>query len=131
MAQDYRYDENAGSAANRHFHDAKKLEEDHRYDNAGYHYGFAAECAVKHALIQTGILKGDPIIRKLHFPELRGNAVLALQGRTSRGLLNLLQPSFMQHWDVAMRYSSSGMIDREKAEKWRIDANKAIGLMLF
>lgn len=119
------------AAANRHYEDACALQSALRFDNAGYHFGLAAECALKKKLIDFGVPQGDPAIRKLHWPELRESALLALRGRQAAPARRLLErDNFMQRWHVAMRYSESGTIASTEANRWRGDANDALGLLL-
>lgn len=118
------------AAANRHYEDACMLQNDRRYDNAGYHFGLAAECAIKKKLRDFGTLMNDPAIWK-HWPELRELASLALQGRKAAPTRQLVErASFMQRWDIAMRYSANGTIDATAAGRWQEDANQALGLLL-
>ncbi len=118
------------SSANRHYEDGRKLEHEKRYDNAGYHYGFAAECAVKHCLRQAGVRDDDDAIWT-HFPALRNTALLALSSRRAAELRKLLsRQSFMQSWDVRMRYSSNGSVAMPELAKWQRDADEAIGLLV-
>ena len=42
------------AAANRHYEDACTLQSAKRFDNAGYHFGLAAECAIKKKLRDLG-----------------------------------------------------------------------------
>ena len=53
-------------AAQRHYQDGVTLFEQKRFDNAGYHFGLAAECALKKLLLGCpGVRPGDPVIQKL------------------------------------------------------------------
>lgn len=119
------------SSAKRHYDDGRKLEDHKRYDNAGYHYGFAAECAVKLCLRKAGVRDDDPVISKLHFSKLREMALIALKSRRAAELKRVLSPkSFMQSWDVRMRYSSNGSVTVSEVAKWRQDADEALGLLV-
>lgn len=118
------------SAANRHFVDGQTLMERKRFDNAGYHFGLAAECAVKQRLLGFGVPQNDPAIWK-HWPELRTLASLTLSGRTGGPVLALLQDgNFMRRWDITMRYSNNGSVAEKQVRGWSKDANAAIGLLL-
>ena len=118
------------SSANRHYEDGRKLEHDKRYDNAGYHYGFAAECAVKHCLRQTGVRDDDDAIWT-HFPALKTFALLALSSRRAAELRKMLsRQSFMQSWEIKMRYSCNGSVAMAELVRWRQDAGEAIGLLV-
>jgi hypothetical protein len=54
---EYTYD--LPAAAERHYQDCCKLLENSRLDNAGYHFGLAAECAVKQGLANAGVTASD------------------------------------------------------------------------
>lgn len=124
------YEKNMELAARRHYDDGCSLLNLKRYDNAGYHFGFAAECAVKHKLLESGVSEGDDSIWK-HWPTLRSLALLAISGRSADPLRKLLQPaSFMQEWDTDMRYAENGSVTLARANKWRDDANDACGLLI-
>ncbi len=56
-----------GDAAKRHYADARMLAASQRYDNAGHLIGFAAECALKHALDLHEPQAENP---KLHLPQI-------------------------------------------------------------
>lgn len=77
------------AAAQRHFIDAKHLHANKKYDNAGYHFGWAAECAVKSLLQKSGIFDGDAVMWA-HFPKLRALAAIARQGRGAAPLKRLV-----------------------------------------
>jgi hypothetical protein len=116
-------------AASRHYQDGCKLLEDNRLDNAGYHFGLAAECAVKRKLQSTG-LRNDADALWAHFPTVKALALQAISGRSAAPLRKLLERgNFMQGRDVKMRYARNGAIDRHAAERWRDHANEAIGLL--
>lgn len=118
------------SSAKRHFEDGRKLEDHKRYDNAGYHYGFAAECAVKQCLRNAKVRDDEDAIWA-HFPALKSLALLALTERRGAGLRKMLsRPSFMQSWDVRMRYSGNGSVAMPEVTKWRQDADEALGLLV-
>lgn len=126
---------NFEAAANRHYIDGKMLEDAKRFDNAGYHYGFAAECAVKHLLQIAHRPQGHvPVARSddpiwAHFPALRTMALMAISSRAQSRLNTMLgHDSFMQEWSTNMRYSENGGVSPQRVEKWRDDAHKVIGL---
>lgn len=111
------------------FHDGRKLEAVSRYDGAGYHYGFAAECALKKCLLTAGVRADDASIWK-HYPALPNVALLALSTRSAAPLRAIFErKDFMQHWSVDMRYAASGSITQALSEKWRKEANEALGLL--
>jgi hypothetical protein len=106
---------------------------DHRrYDNAGYHFGLAAECAVKGALLRCRVPPGDPVIQKLHFPSLRLAALQAIQGRSAARVRSLLKDQvYLQRWDIAMRYAANGSVPEHTARRWRDQANSALSELLI
>lgn len=122
------YSTDMKAAARRHYNDGRGLEDQRRYDNAGYHYGFSAECAIKFALGAVGV-RGDHEAIWLHFPDIVRQGLLAIETRRAANIRVLLQrPNFMQGWNIKMRYSSNGSVLQATAEKWRDDANEALGL---
>ncbi len=124
------YDSDMEQAANRHYRDGKKLQDSNCIDNAGYHYGFAAECAIKHRLLKAGVREDDTAMW-LHFHELRTYALLAIARRTDKDLYDLInQSNFMQEWGIRMRYAKNGSVLQSRAEKWRKDADQALGLLI-
>jgi len=57
--------------------------------------------------------------------------MLAIAGRSADPVRKLLDSgSFMQGWDTKMRYAASGSISDATAEKWRADADRAVGLLI-
>ena len=121
------------SAARRHYDDGVRLESASRHDNAGYHFGFAAECSVKAALMKQGIRgENNDRVLFLHFPALRETALGVAQGRSFAALIRLMaKPSFMQHWDTKMRYLTTGYLDAKRVAKWKDEAKEAIGTLLY
>lgn len=120
---------NLRQAANRHFEDGCKLLEHNRLDNAGYHFGLSAECALKQKLVDCGLFADEPAHWQ-HWPELKMSAKLALNGRKAAPTRKLLlKGSYMQNWTIRMRYSHNGFIDRQQAERWKDDANEILGLL--
>lgn len=125
------YKNNMGVAANRHYVDGCKLLDDKRFDNAGYHFGIAAECAIKQKMLHCGVLQDDDAIWK-HWPTLRPLALVAVSGRQAASMRTLLtQSSFMQEWDIVMRYAETGSVDSARASRWKTDADRACGLLLI
>jgi hypothetical protein len=106
------YEEAADNAADRHFNDAVVLLDQKRFDNAGYHFGISAECAVKHLLVKRcGVSAGEPIIRKLHFPKLREAALQVVEGRKASHLIAglLKHPGYTTHaCNLRVRQASIG-----------------------
>lgn len=124
------YTHNMEQAATRHYNDGKKLLDANRFDNAGYHFGFAAECATKFLLLRSGVRADDEAIWA-HFQALRSLALIAVNGRGDTSLLKILsRASFMQEWDIKMRYSNNGEISQDRAKKWCADADEVLGLLI-
>lgn len=124
---EYTYD--LPAAAERHYQDGCNLLENSRLDNAGYHFGLAAECAVKQGLADAGVTASDDAMWG-HFPTIKALGLLALHGRSAMGLRSLLeQDNFMQWWEIKMRYTKTGTVDRSKVNRWREQANEALGLL--
>lgn len=118
------------AAAQRHYADGCKLLTDKRFDNAGYHFGLSAECAIKQKLTEFGLLQDEEAMWK-HWPSLRGLARIAIKGRQASAARSLLaRESFMQYWEIVMRYAQTGSISEAQAERWRSDANDALGLLI-
>lgn len=118
-------------AANRHYEDGCTLFDKGRFDNAGYHFGLAAECAIKHKLLECKVFTNDAAIWA-HWPDLRNLACQAISGRQAAPVMVLLDrrsPQYMQSWEIGMRYSPYGAVSRKMVERWRDDANEAIGLL--
>ncbi|MBK6716723.1 MAG: hypothetical protein IPG57_16990 [Burkholderiales bacterium] len=125
------YQTEMNGAAYRHFHDAQKLKDEHRMDNAAYHFGLAAECAVKHQLIAQHKVQTDHGAIWTHWPELRLQALDALHGRRAAPLRTMMQrDNYLQHWDIKMRYAATGSITTAQLERWRENADEAMGLLL-
>jgi hypothetical protein len=109
-------------AAGRHWRDAESLRTSGADDSAGYHYGFAAECALKAAVRADP--DNDHTVRK-HLSttpqkDLRPVIRLRLTGRHHQILRRLLaMQNYFADWDVSMRYAPNGSIDPAKCELWR------------
>lgn len=123
------YEKNMKAAALRHYKDGRRLLDAKCFDNAGYHFGFAAECAIKQKLLDCGVRADDDSIWA-HWPKLRLAAMMAISGRSAEPIRRLLEvASYMQGWDTDMRYAINGSVDERLAEKWRGEADKATGLL--
>jgi hypothetical protein len=124
------YEPNMKDAANRHYRDGKKLLDSKSFSNAGYHFGFAAECATKFRLLNAGVRGDDPVIW-LHFQKLRAAALISISTRSDAPLYAALNnSSFMQEWDTKMRYGHTGAISQARAVKWRDEADVLMGLLI-
>ena len=133
MGQTFRHDMRA--SAHRHLEAGEHLKETHRKDVAGYLFGIAAECALKHMMLMSGMRplsadqrREDPFYA--HFEELKGMLRETASGRLAAELRKYAERgSFMQHWDVSMRYSDGKDIRRDWVERWLSDAKDVIGAM--
>ena len=127
------YSANLAQAAQRHFDDAKKLQAEKRFDNAGYHYGLSAECAIKSKLQEIWGRDDHPDIHEAmyaHFQGVRNAVLAAVNGRSANALRNLLDsPAFMQWWDISMRYAENGTVQETVVKRWREDANASLGVL--
>ena len=129
------YEQDLRRAAHRHFEAAETLFGTNRKDVAGYLYGIAAECALKHMMILSGMRplpdnqrRDDPFF--LHFEELKTLLRDTASGRRSGELRKYAErSSFMQQWDVTMRYSHGKDVRAEWVERWRLDAKDIVGAM--
>jgi hypothetical protein len=116
-------------SARRHWQDAELLYGNARMDAAGYHYGFAAECGLKHAL---GKQASSGIVLR-HFgcspvDNLRTRALRLLGGRRASALVPLLKSAtLLDGWCVAMRYAPTGIVTGERCAAWRKDASRLLG----
>lgn len=116
------------AAAQKHLKDANLLHEAQRYDHAGYHYGMAAECALKGAFVKLGQreIAEDSGAYYKHFPELKASAS-ALAGRLSHRISTILnRKNFMQDWHFSIRYAADRSVDRVKCEQWREQAGEFV-----
>ncbi|WYX07944.1 hypothetical protein WJ973_25510 [Achromobacter xylosoxidans] len=118
-------------AANRHYIDGEALMKSRRLDNAGYHFGLATECVIKHVLSASHDLRPDDDAWWKHFPSLRLLAETFLKTRSQAALLRTVieDQSLMQEWDIVMRYAPNGSVLQHRAEKWKDQANRALGLL--
>ena len=123
------------SSAKRHFADGDSLLKAKSPQHAGYHYGFAAECALKSVLFQHGVPR--PSERRLnpfwaHFPELRTLLVTSAKGRFPRKLYDAVaHGAFMQHWDTDIRYAANQSVNADRATEWRKQADEVFGIVFF
>jgi hypothetical protein len=116
-------------AAQRHYTDGVLLLTHKRHDNAGYHFGLAAECALKHGMLQAGVREDEDAHWK-HFPPLTEHTLQAIQNRRAAPIRAMLESkTFMQGWKIGMRYAKNGSALAEVAERWKNDANNALALL--
>jgi hypothetical protein len=96
---------------------------------AAYLFGLAAECALK--ALAAGLPGGTAeAIQYTHFPALR-TALRQLQcGRRAAPLRQLVESdSFMNQWDVAIRYACNEDIYDKPIDTWREQSINAVSLM--
>lgn len=118
-----------GDAAKRHYVDAQSLAAAQRYDNAGHLIGFAAECALKHALDLHEPAAENP---KLHLPHIAEVMLKRLKSRnpktaTLRTLLLQKRNLFFNDYDVSGRYSATGVVTRATYDQWEALARRTFG----
>jgi hypothetical protein len=112
-------------AAIRHFDDAASLAENARWDGAGHLIGFAAECALKHAIVN---LRPEQDAPHKHLPELREIAKRHLTLRSHMSLHTVLsQPDYFAGWVVEARYAATDTVLAETYDVWRTHASRTIG----
>jgi hypothetical protein len=106
-----------------------------RQDVAGYLFGIAAECALKQIMLDSGMRplaadkrRDDPFY--VHFEDLKTLLRDTSEGRRRSDLITLANDSsFMQNWDITMRYSHGKDIDPRWIDKWLRDAKNVVGMM--
>jgi hypothetical protein len=119
-------------AAVRHFRDGSLLGERQSLDNADQLFGFAAECAIKSALVTLpGCLQGGGLVEKYREHVDRLWDLAALQGLQRRypGLLAVLrglQRPFAD-WSTSQRYGPDGTITAEVLDRHREAARRVLG----
>ncbi len=129
------YQINLAASAQRHWHDGRHLLDAKRAQAAGYHFGFAAECAIKSVLYKHNIprhadRREDPYWA--HFPDLRTILIRDGKGRLSQRLYEVIaKGSFMQEWDTDIRYAVNGSVSEARASRWRDQADEVIGLVFY
>jgi hypothetical protein len=119
-------------AATRHFRDAALLEESRRVANADQLFGFAAECAIKQALVDLpGFRAGGTLAPAYHkhvnqlwdlvplqnIPRRYGGLVVVLKG--------LRQP--FADWSTDQRYGADGVVTGEAMGRHRRAAARILG----
>lgn len=129
------YQQDLRRAAYRHLEAAEILLETNRKDVAGYLFGLAAECALKHIMINSGMRplpdvqrREDPFFAHFEYLKtlLRDNA----SGRRAGELRQYAESaSFMQQWDVSMRYSHGKDIQFDWIFRWRVSAKDIVTAM--
>lgn len=116
---------NVAAAARRHLVAADALNEAPTRGVAGYLYGIAAECAIKAMMEEAGPRSNDAFYA--HFPELRTILRDASVGRRSQTLSNFINDdSFMNNWNVGMRYAKAKDIEDRWVDAWAEQARRAV-----
>ena len=116
--------ESYSASALRHSADADRLAAHSQFDSAGYLIGYAVECAIKQTIIATRPAAQAPHV---HLPELVERAKKALQGRQPLSMSKVLcMPTFMQGWEIGLRYAQNGAVAVDQFQRWRADANRAM-----
>jgi hypothetical protein len=130
---DYKID--LGASAKRHFTDGDSLLRAKSPQHAGYHYGFAAECALKSVLYKHHLPRREDRRRDpfwAHFPSLRTLLLTDGKGRFPGKLYNIVaHGAFMQNWDTDIRYAANKSIDAETADAWRKQADELFGAIFY
>jgi hypothetical protein len=114
-------------AAVRHLRDADHLDAAGRRANADHLYGFAAECAVKAALVTA---LGAPLSHhhRQHVDVLWGRALLqGLQKRFPALAALLKAPNPFDNWSTDQRYDDGVAITPEVVEGHRKAARRLLG----
>jgi hypothetical protein len=129
------YQQDLKKAAYRHLEAGEKLFGTNRNDVAGYLFGLAAECALKHLMMLSGMRplpenqrRDDPYFA--HFESLKTLLRNTASGRRAGELRRYAETtSFMQQWDVSMRYSHGRDVRSEWVARWRSDAKSVVSAM--
>lgn len=117
---------NMPEAAKRNLEAAETLAKSARRDVAGYLYGIAAECALKAMVAETALLRRDDIFYA-HFPELRTLLRDAVKGRSMKRISAFVDnDSFLNNWNVRMRYAAAPQILDHWVSEWAQQARRAV-----
>jgi hypothetical protein len=122
------FNSNMRAAAYRHQDAAERLHEGARKDVAGYLYGLAVECGIKALMLDLGMKpttsasKGDDPFYA-HFGRLKTMLRDDIHTRRFEDLRKFTEDNhFMEHWDIAMRYSDGKGIKGAWVDRWRQNA---------
>ena len=125
MPEDY------AAAANRHFRDAALLERSRRFANADQLFGFAAECAIKRALMGLpGFLSGDKLAQAYHkhVDDLWDSVQLqSVQRRYPALVFQLKRRSPFSDWSTDQRYGPDDAVSAAALERHRSAAKRILG----
>lgn len=106
--------ENYPEAALRHWNDAELLIENSRIENADHHYGFAAECAIKKALVMLPAFSKKGVLEETYLEHIN-----ILWDRVTHQSLQKVYPELLavlrsknpfSGWHVRQRYAKDGEI---------------------
>jgi hypothetical protein len=118
-------------AAVRHYRDAALLEEGNRLDNADHLFGFAAECAIKSALVA---LPGFAVSGRLHsayhkhINQLWDSVPIQNLHRHHRTLIVVLkQQRPFSDWSADQRYGSDGAVSAQTLDNHRRATKRLLG----
>ena len=111
-------------AGERHWEDAKLLEEHHRWPNADQLYGFAAECWLKAVMRALGMAlreDGAPRSRhhRVHIDRLWDEFVTFVHGYGAEELAARLGSNVFFDWHISQRYHATHTIDRSSVHHHR------------
>ena len=122
------FNTNMRAAARRHQEAAETLHAGTRQDVAGYLYGLAAECGIKALMLTLGMRHAADARRSddpfyAHFTRLKTMLRDDARARQHEDLRKFTEDDhFMEHWDVAMRYSDGKDIKKAWVDGWRQNA---------
>jgi len=106
--------ENYSSAAVRHWKDAELLERESRVENADHHYGFAAECAIKKALVALPAFSASGVLNsayKEHINSLWDKVTHQSLQKSYPQLVAILKvANAFSDWNVNQRYFGDGAV---------------------
>jgi hypothetical protein len=118
-------DEDFPNAARRHWRDGETLLEQERLENADQHYGFAAECALKSALVSLGSFREG--VHHRHINELWNKIQRTSFYRSYPGLVQLLTGSNpFADWEVRQRYFADGYVSEETLQRHKDRARRLL-----
>lgn len=129
------YPRDLTGSARRHLLAADRLIETDRVDVAGYLYGWAAECALKQIMFDSGMRelaqdkrRDDPFYA--HFEALREMLKDRAYGRRADVIRRFVDDSrTMQYWATDMRYSNGRGVKPDWVAKWQVTAQSLIAEM--
>lgn len=123
--------EDYSAAALRHWSDAQLLERGNCFENADQLYGFAAECALKKALVELPAFAKNGMLDttyKLHVNDLWYKVNhQSLQKRYASLYAVLKATSPFSDWHVDQRYLADGIVSLEAMRIHRDTAKRLLG----